>query len=103
MLFQKYSANGLCSNTARKLLNVGGLGMKTGGYDKLSISFFIDSDNIHRNTETAGVMMTNTANAKASLFRMCRPRESGDPAPRRPRESGDPAPRRPRESGDPAS
>src|SRR5258706_5859701 len=68
ILLRKYNAKGLCSNTARKFEKVGGLGMKTGGYDKLSISFFSDNESIQRKTDTAGVIITSTARANPILL-----------------------------------
>ena len=56
-----------CSKTCTKLANVGGLGMKTGGYAMLSISFLSESDSIHRNTKIAGETMTTTENQKPIL------------------------------------
>ncbi len=48
-------------------MNVGGLGMNTGGYARLSISFFSDSESIHRKTRIAGETMTKTDSQNPTL------------------------------------
>src|SRR5579862_4111378 len=72
MLFQKYSPIEFSANTCTKLRSVGGLGMKTGGYARLSISFLRESDSIHRKTRMAGETMTTTDSQKPALRKVRR-------------------------------
>jgi hypothetical protein len=49
------------ANTSTKLSSVGGQGMNTGGKAMLSISFFSDSDSVHRKNSSAGDISISTA------------------------------------------